>query len=118
MTSLRVLIVEDEWSIAYDHATMLQRAGHHVIGPAPDVVRAMALIGSEQIDVALLDYQLDNNTSLALVSPLQVRGIPFAVVTGNPTINMPEPFRSSLIVAKPVDADTLVEAVILLANLR
>ena len=37
MTPLRILIVEDEWSIAYDHSRVLQKAGHQVIGPVPDV---------------------------------------------------------------------------------
>ena len=118
MTPLRVLIVEDEWSIAYDHSCVLQKAGHKVIGPAPDVAQALALIEREAIDVALLDYRLDGHTSIGLALPLSERGIPYALVTGHVAPDMPEPFRSGVLVSKPVEASTLVRTIETLAERR
>jgi len=118
MTPLRILIVEDEWSIAYDHSCVLQAAGHIVVGPVPSVDRALLLIANEAIDVALLDYRLDGHTSIALAAPLRERGIPFVLVTGHVAPDMPEPFRSSPLVSKPVEAATLVDTVEALAAQR
>ena len=118
MTPLRILIVEDEWSIAYDHSCVLQQAGHTVVGPVPDVGQALRLIENEAIDVALLDYRLDGHTSIDLASPLRERGVPFALVTGHMPVDTPEPFRSSLIVSKPVEATTLLRTIEALAERR
>ncbi len=37
----RILIVEDEWLIAEDHAASLREAGYVVVGPVPSVKQAL-----------------------------------------------------------------------------
>jgi CheY-like chemotaxis protein len=115
MNSLRILIVEDEWLIAQDHARELKRAGHTIVGPVAEPAAALALIEAEPIDVALLDFQLGSETSGMLATRLRVSGIPYAVVTGHARRDLPEEFASAILIHKPADPGGLIAAVAQLA---
>ncbi|TIV23485.1 MAG: response regulator, partial [Mesorhizobium sp.] len=61
-----VLIVEDEFLIAMDLQSMLERRGWRVIGPVGSVAAAFRLLERERPAVALLDVNLGNE----LVTPV------------------------------------------------
>lgn len=76
-----VLIVEDEVLIAMDLQDVLERHGWRVIGPAPTVKAALALLESELPSVALLDVQLGTEVVTPVALALQERNVPFAVAS-------------------------------------
>jgi CheY-like chemotaxis protein len=79
----RILVVEDEFFLVMDLERDLAKAGAVVIGPAPSVDQALAVIGSEpQIDAAVLDVNLMGETAYPVADELLARGIPFVFATG------------------------------------
>ena len=105
----RVLIVEDETLIAMDLEDLLGRHGCTVLGPVPDVGRALALLERELPDGALLDLNLDGHPAIPIAEALSARGVPFVVVTGYSRRQAPEPvLQGAPRVAKPVVHDQLV----------
>ncbi|WEX76159.1 response regulator [Sinorhizobium numidicum] len=107
----RVLIVEDEWLIAEDHAASLREAGYQVVGPVPSVKTALQAIEKQEIDLALLDIQLRNETSLPVAERLNAKGVPFAFLTGYSDEKLPPDLKDREVIPKPVDAAFLAAAV-------
>lgn len=107
----RILIVEDEWLIAEDHATSLREAGYLVVGPVPSVTKALQAMEKQEIDLALLDIQLWNETSLPLAAHLKSKGVPFAFLSGYSDQKLPPDLSDREVIPKPVDAGFLAEAV-------
>jgi CheY-like chemotaxis protein len=81
-SGLRVLVVEDEFLVAEHISFTLENLGYEVVGPVPTVDAAIALIGSEAPDCALLDANLGGKSSAPIAAELVARSIPFVVVTG------------------------------------
>ena len=103
----RVLIVEDEWVVADDHAVLLRLAGYEVAGPVPDVAAALRLLDLDIIDAAILDVWLSGENSYRLAECLDLRSIPFAFLSGLSPDDLPARLRSHPVMAKPVLPDTL-----------
>jgi ActR/RegA family two-component response regulator len=74
--STRVLVVDDEGIIAFHLAHELRREGFAVVGPAPSVVKALALIKQEGCDFAVLDIHLGQGTAEPIARELATRGVP------------------------------------------
>jgi CheY-like chemotaxis protein len=82
-TGLRILIVEDEVLIALDIEEMLLRLQCEVVGPAATIAEALSTIaGSDRIDGAILDLNLQGETVLPVVHRLNERSVPFVIATG------------------------------------
>lgn len=58
-TEVRILIVEDEFMISEDIAMRLSDFGYEVAGVASSAERALEILESEQVDLALLDVNID-----------------------------------------------------------
>ncbi|MBZ9740828.1 MULTISPECIES: response regulator [unclassified Mesorhizobium] len=112
----RVLVVEDEWLIAEDVASDLRAAGYPVVGPVSSVAAALRLVEADKVDMALLDIQLNGETSLPVAEILMARGTPFAFVTGFGERDVPAPFRNCKFVAKPASEAAILAAVAGLAS--
>jgi DNA-binding response OmpR family regulator len=108
MASYRVLIVEDEWLIARDYAMVLGRAGHVVVGPVSSSKAALELLDAEQVDLALVDFQLGDQTSASVIDRLTQSRVPFIVATGHSRSDLPVGFSAGAIMAKPVHPADLV----------
>ncbi|WP_373866760.1 hypothetical protein [Methylobacterium oxalidis] len=131
-----VLLVEDDYFIAFDMQRHFETSGAHVLGPAPSVREALALIsGAARIDAAVLDINLRGEMAFAVADELAARGVPFLFTTGysrrpfrrvtppsaaarsrwsrsrSPACCLPEPRGSSMGVARLQRAASLVEAV-------
>jgi CheY-like chemotaxis protein len=78
----RILVVEDEALIALWIAEILRGAGATVIGPAGSAAEAVALVGRESIDGAVLDYKMPDGTTEPVADLLAARGVPFVFATG------------------------------------
>ncbi len=104
----RVLVVEDSALVVVMIKTMLADMGWETVGPATRLADAVALAGTEAIDLALLDVNLAGEMSWPVAEVLQVRGIPFAFTTGYDADSViPPSLASAPVVAKPFSNDDL-----------
>ncbi len=100
--SARILVVEDEALVALQLQSDLETAGHQVVGPARSLKHGLVLAGQAQIDAALLDVRLGNDTSEAIAEQLIARNIPFAFATGYADCSMlPAHLRTAPKLNKP-----------------
>jgi len=112
MQDLRILVVEDNYLVADDLRQRLQAAGAVVIGPVPSVARAEALLGDHaEIDCAVLDVNLGEESVLPLADHLAERGVPFVFLSGYGREALPPRFASAALLHKPADMATLVVAI-------
>lgn len=93
----RVLVVEDEWLIANDIADEVQRLGFDVVGPVASVRAALQLVDSEEADIGLLDFRLNNENSTPIADELTRRRIPFAFLTGCSARELPSHLRERVV---------------------
>lgn len=83
LTDKRILVVEDEFFLMEDLCRDLQGAGAVVIGPAPSVRQALALIETEPaLDAAILDFNLGGEMAFPVADALLQRECPFVITTG------------------------------------
>ncbi len=100
----RVLVVEDDWLLASEIANVLEAANCMVIGPAPTVAMALALVeGDPALDAALLDINLQGQVSYEVADLLRARGVRFAFVTGYPKTMLPRRFSDVPLYEKPFE---------------
>jgi DNA-binding response OmpR family regulator len=97
-----VLVVEDDFLIAERTCADLESAGAQVVGPVPTVGRALSLLQTQQVDAALLDIKLNEETSISIVNELTRRAIPYVFVSSIGSSELPPRFRDQL-VGKPAD---------------
>ncbi|MDP3736744.1 MAG: response regulator [Hyphomonadaceae bacterium] len=108
MTSLRVMIVEDEPLIAMAMQMLVEDEGGEPLGPHATVAPAVAMVESgEAIDAALLDCNLGKESSWPIADALVARGIPFAFTSGQGPKDIAERFARRPVFAKPVDEEKL-----------
>ncbi len=113
LEGVRVLVVEDEAVIALDLETTLRGFGCEVLGPAPTVPEALALLADGRSDVALLDLGLKDGWSGPVAEALGTSRVPFALVTGYPRGGLDSPaLRDAPHLAKPFAAEGLREVVL------
>ena len=87
----RVLIVEDEFLLAMELEALLKRNGCEVLGPAPTVEWALALVYNDHPDLALLDVNLKGLRATPVAAALRDRGVPFVLITGYRSEQLREP---------------------------
>jgi CheY-like chemotaxis protein len=87
----RVLVVEDEFLLALELERLLQRQGCVVLGPVWSVDRALALLGDQSPDGAVLDVNLRGRRVAPVAAALRERGVPFVLVTGYGEDQLGEP---------------------------
>ena len=76
-----MLVVEDEFLIAFDLVLLLARGGWHVLGPAATIAEALSLLDHERPAVALLDVSLKEGAVTLVAEALQARNVPFIVAS-------------------------------------
>ncbi len=106
----RVLIVEDEYFLADDLAHALRNLGAEIVGPVPTGEKAMALLQTVPIDVAVLDINLRGQSVFPLADALRERSIPFVFATGYDEASVPPPYRDVPRWEKPFDPNELAKA--------
>jgi DNA-binding response OmpR family regulator len=112
MPDLRILVVEDNYLVADDLRQRLQAAGAVVIGPVPSVAKTEALLRDHaEIDCAVLDVNLGEESVLPLADHLSERGVPFVFLSGYGRESLPLRFASAALLHKPFDIATLEAAI-------
>lgn len=96
----RILVVEDEYTLAQETRLQLEASHAIVIGPVPSVGQALALIDEHEVDAAILDVMLDAETSLPIAEALEFKRIPVVFATAVSLDYLPERYRG-FVVSKP-----------------
>jgi DNA-binding NarL/FixJ family response regulator len=97
----RVLVVDDDSLLALDLEIFLQDQGCVVVGPAPTADAALALIAAELPDLAILDIDLNGDTSALIADALAVRGVDFLFISGHSRSMLPAAHSKRQLLAKP-----------------
>ena len=79
-----ILVVEDEMLVAMMLEDMLTDIGYRVV-KASRLTKAASLAATADIDCAILDVNLDGETSYPVANALRQRGIPFLFSSGSTT---------------------------------
>jgi len=111
LAGINVLVVEDDYFVAKEVATILREHGATVLGPVPDIARSRALLSSATPDCAVLDINLKSQLVFELAEELKARGVPPIFATGYDASFLPDSLRHEPCLQKPVDARELVRLV-------
>src|SRR4051812_13067423 len=118
MTSLRVLVADDDKMLSQMLCTILREAGH-TASPAFDSVQAMMLAMRQPApNLVLLDISMPGGSGLDLLTKLKnstkTKSIPVIVISGNTETQTPDQARTlgaARFVPKPVDPTTLLQVI-------
>lgn len=110
MTS-RILIVEDEFTIALALKSLVDEAGYEVMGPVARVGKALNLINSLKPDLAILDASLGGESSEALANPLRQLGVPFIVISGYSREQLGDWMNDVPLISKPFRDNELLDEI-------
>jgi DNA-binding response OmpR family regulator len=111
----RILVVDDEPLISMLVENWLVELGCEVVGPAGSVKDGIELAGLHELDGAILDVNLGNETCYALAEALRRRGVPLAFATGDGSLGDAADFPDPIVLSKPFDfaaVKTAVEALL------
>ena len=105
-----VLLAEDDVFVASEFAAQLNKAGAKVAGPVATVSQALNALESADIDVAVIDFMLEDSNSTALQTALDSKQVPYVVITGYPRVLVRRD-ACQAVLHKPVSPDELCSAV-------
>ena len=107
----QILLVEDNMIIAMDGEDALRDLGAQVV-TAASIGRAHEAITLHPVDLAVLDFNLGNETSLPIADMLAERGVPFLFATGyGDGLDLPDRFSDVILLKKPYSGATLAQAI-------
>lgn len=110
-TPQRILVVEDEYLLAYDLRRDLEAAGAQVLGPSATVAGALRLLdGAGLPDAAVLDVNLGGDKVFPLARTLRSCGVPLVFVTGFEAWALPREFADVPCYEKPVQMTQVLRA--------
>jgi DNA-binding response OmpR family regulator len=107
-----VLIVEDEVFIALELQDVLLSEGYLVLGPAPSVEQALALLAATTPDAAILDVSLRGELVSPVAEALRQKQVPFVVTSAydNPERLAGAALAGAPHLGKPTSAEALLRA--------
>lgn len=107
---MRVLVVEDEHSIALQIAALLRSEGWTMMGPFGNLAQAIEKARAVDFDCAVLDVNLNGEPVDAVAAVLIEHGIPFVCIIDPRRDELPACCHDKLpVVAKPLqEADLLL----------
>ena len=97
----RILVIEDEMLVLMETENQLADLGCDAVVAAATNEQAIALIGSQHFDAALLDLNLNGVRSYPVADLLAARGVPFAFATGYGGPGLRDEDRGRPLLVKP-----------------
>jgi len=107
----RVLIVEDEYFLAYDLEQAFEAHGAIVVGPVAQFDEACDQVDRDDFDVAILDLNLHDEKTYPIADELMRQKIPLVFCTGYDAKAIPERFAHVRVWHKPFEPRGLIEHV-------
>ena len=111
LPELRVFIVEDESLIAMLLQNMIEDIGHICAFKASKLDKALVLAANESFDIAILDVNLNGESTYTIADCIMSRGLPVVFSTGYGLQGMSPTYRSLPILQKPFDVGSLRKAI-------
>lgn len=116
-STTQVLLLEDHMLIAMDVEANLEDHGLSDITTTASASEALDKLRGSAPDVAVLDVNLGEETSIPVAEELARRGIPFVFATGYGDGSMiPETFAHVPVVRKPYEISALIAAIASVLN--
>lgn len=112
----RILVVEDEMTVAMLIEDMVHELSFEIAGVVPRLEDAMRLADSDDFDVALLDVHLNGKTVFPFAAELDRRAIPYLFATAHGARAIPQAFRAHPVLAKPFGPLDLSRALLALTG--
>jgi two-component sensor histidine kinase/DNA-binding response OmpR family regulator len=103
----RLLLVEDEALTGMMMSDMLTELGFEVIGPFGRLADAMAAVGRENFQAAVLDVNLDGEMVYPVADAVLALGVPFVFVTGYSAEGIDRRFAQIPVLQKPIERQML-----------
>lgn len=104
----RVLVVEDDYLVATELATILRESGAQVLGPVASAAECLRIARQQVPDCVLLDINLRGELAFSLADELRARGIETIFTTGYDSSVLPERLQTSVCLRKPLDLPSLI----------
>jgi DNA-binding NtrC family response regulator len=112
LSGVTAIIVEDNMLVADSTRILLEALGATVAGMAGTVERGIALVDDREFDVAILDIDLRGRSVVPVVRAVEAAGKPFIFISGYGDADiLPDEYRSSTRLNKPIEPGALVAAV-------
>lgn len=112
LAGVRVFVAEDEFLLALDLCDILARAGAEVLGPARSRAEADAYVaGHFAPDIALLDLNLNGESSAEIALRLEGRGVRVVLTTGYDVGDLPEALAAMPVCLKPISAASVLRTI-------
>lgn len=105
----KVLVVEDEALIAMLFEDILEDTACRIVGPAMNVRQALELARTEEIDVAVLDVNLNGESSFPVAALLAERGVPLVFSSGYGSQGLPAEWQDRPTLPKPFTSDEVLD---------
>lgn len=113
------LVVEDNMVIALDASDMLSALGAPHVHTASSVADGLAIVSKHTIDLALLDVNLGDETSIPVIEKCQEMGIPTILATGyGADQDLLTRFPTMPVLNKPYNSDGLTRMISTVFNER
>jgi CheY-like chemotaxis protein len=112
----RVLVVEDEMTVAMLIEDMVSELAYEVAAVVPRLEDAMRMVDSETFDLAMLDVHLNGKTVFPFAEALKERDIPFLFATAYGPRGLPEEYQDHLVLQKPFGPVELKRALMELSS--
>ena len=100
-----MFIAEDSILISLDLEAILCAMGCEVVGVGTNIAQALQFATPDKIDLAIIDYVLDDGTCERLIDALVAQSIPFVICSGFAPEEIEASHRGVPILRKPFDAD-------------
>ncbi|WP_237477011.1 response regulator [Lichenibacterium dinghuense] len=104
-----MLIVEDEALIAMLFEDILEDSSCQIVGPAMNVRQAIELATAAEIDVAVLDVNLNGESSFPVAALLAGRGVPLVFSSGYGSQGLPAEWQGRPTLPKPFTSDEVLD---------
>ena len=106
-SGVRVLIVEDEFTVAMMIEDALEALGCEIVSSASRIAQARDIAEAGDIDVAVLDVNVAGTPVFPIAQILHERQIPFLFSTGYGAGSVPDEFSGYELVGKPFSESEL-----------
>ena len=107
----RILVVEDDFLVATLLTEILEPVGWQVVGPVAHLATALDAAASEDLDAAVLDVNLGDQTVYPVAEVLDARRVPFVFVTAHGREALPPLFCGRPHLGKPFAPGELIGTV-------
>ena len=110
---IRLIVVEDNFSVADSLRFVLDSHGFDVVGMAGRVETALDLVATTPFDLAVLDIDLHGEIVTPVADAVRALSKPIVFVTGyNDEALLPQHLAELVRLEKPIDADQLANVIL------